>query len=56
MKTLIPADRIYTRDTEMEFGIEKCVMLVMKSGKRHLSDGIEIPYQYKIRTLGEKET
>ena len=28
----------------------------MKSGKRHLTDGIELPNQYKIRTLGEKET
>ena len=28
----------------------------MKSGKRHLTDGIELPNQDKIRTLGEKET
>ena len=28
----------------------------MKSGKRHLTDGIELPNQNKIRTLGEKET
>ena len=28
----------------------------MKSGKRHLTDEIEIPNQDKIRTLGEKET
>ena len=40
----------------MEFGIEKSVMLVMKSGKRHLRDGMELPNQDKIRTLGEKET
>ena len=40
----------------MEFGIEKCAMLVMKSGKRHLTDGMELPNQDKIRTLGEKET
>ena len=31
-------------------------MLVMKNGKRHLTDGIELPNQEKIRTLGEKET
>ena len=31
-------------------------MLVMKSGKRHLTDGMELPNQNKIRTLGEKET
>ena len=40
----------------MEFGIEKCALLVMKSGKRHLTDGIELPNQDKIRTLAENET
>ena len=38
----------------MEFGLEKCAMLVMKSGKRNLTDGMELPNQDKIRTLGEK--
>ena len=28
----------------------------MKSDKRHLTDGIELPNQEKIRILGEKET
>ena len=40
----------------MEFGLEKCAMLVMKSGKRHITDGMELPNQDKIRTLGVKET
>ena len=40
----------------MEFGIEKCALLVMKSGKRHLTDGMEQPNQDKIRTHGEKKT
>ena len=40
----------------MEFGIEKCVMLVMKSGKRHLTDRMELPNQDKIRTLREYES
>ena len=40
----------------MEFGIEKCAMLEMKSSKRHLTDGIEVSNQDKIRMLGEKET
>ena len=40
----------------MEFGIEKCALLVMKSGKRHLTDGIDLPNQDKIRTLAENET
>ena len=40
----------------MEFGIEKCALLVIKSGQRHLTDGIELPNQDKIRTFAENET
>ena len=40
----------------MEYDIEKCAMLVMKSGKLRIMDGMELSNQDKIRTLGEKET
>ena len=40
----------------MEFGKEKCAMLVMKSGEQHLTDGMEQPNQVKIRTHEVKET
>ena len=43
LETLIHTFRIYSQDIGMEFGIGKCALLVMKSGKRHLTDGIEIP-------------
>ena len=36
LETLIQTVRIYSQDTRMEFGIEKCAMLVMKRGKRHI--------------------
>ena len=36
--------------------IRSSAMLVMKSGKRHMSDGIELPNHDKITTLGENET
>ena len=36
----------------MEFGIEKCVM---KRGKRHITEGVELLNQVVIRTLGEWE-
>ena len=39
----------------MKFGIEKCVMLIMNSGKIQITEGIELPNQERIRTLGEKE-
>ena len=55
LETLIHAVRIYSRDIGMEFGIEKCAMLVMKSGKRHITDGMELPNHDKIRTLEENE-
>ena len=56
LETLIYAVRIYSQDLGMEFGIEKCAILVMKSGKQHLIDRMELPNQDKIRMLGEKET
>ena len=40
----------------MEFGIEKCAILVMKSGKRHMTEGMELPNHDKSRTNGENET
>ena len=55
LETLIHAVRIYSQDIGMEFGIEKCAMLVMKSGKRHMTDGMELPNHDRIRTLEENE-
>ena len=46
LETLIHAVRIYSPDIGMEFCIEKCAMLLMKSGKRYLTDGLE----QKIKT------
>ena len=46
----------YSQGIGMEFGIEKYAMQIMKSGKRHMTDGMELPNQDKIRTLGESET
>ena len=56
LETLIHTVRIYSQDIGIKYGIEKCILLVMKSGKRHLTDGIELPNQDKIRTLAENET
>ena len=53
LEALIHAVRIYSRDIGMEFGREKCAMLLMKSGKRHLTDGMERPNQDKITMLAE---
>ena len=56
LETLIHTVIIYSQDIGIEFGIEKCALLVMKSGKRHLTDGMELPNHDKIRTLTENET
>ena len=56
LETLIHAVRIYSQDVGMKFGIEKCAMLVMKSGKQHMTAEMELPNHDKIRTLGENET
>ena len=56
LETLIYAVKIYSQDIGMEFGIEKCAMPVMKSGKRHMTVGMELPNRDRIRTLEEKET
>ena len=53
METLIRTVRIYSQDIGMEFGIWKCAMLVMKSDKRHMTNGRELPNHDKIRTFGE---
>ena len=45
-----------SQDIGMEFGIEKCAMLVMKSGQQYMTDWMELPNQNKIRTFGENET
>ena len=56
LETLIHTVRIHRQDIGMEFGIEKCALLAMKSGKQHMTDGMELPNQDKIRTLAENET
>ena len=56
LETLIQTVRIYSQDIGMEFEIEKCTMLVMKSGKRHMMEGVELPNEVAIRTFREKVT
>ena len=55
LETLIHTVRIYSRDIGMEFGIEKCAILVIKSGKRQLTDGMELLNKDKIKTFAENE-
>ena len=56
LETVIHTVRIYSQDIGMELGIEKCAMLLKKSGKPLMTDGMELPNHDKIRTFGENET
>ena len=55
LETLIQTIKIYSHDTGMEFGKEKCAMLIMENGKRQRTEGKELANQEKIRTTGETE-
>ena len=56
LETLKEIVRICSQEIGMESGIEKCAMLVMKRGKRHITEGVEIPNEVVITKLVEKET
>ena len=56
LETLIQIVRIYSQDIGMEFGIENCTMQVIKSGKGHMMEEVELPNQVVNRTVREKET
>ena len=56
IKVFVKKEKELETLTGKKFGIEKCTMLIMKSGKRHWTEGIELPNQDKIRTLEEKYT
>ena len=56
LETLIQTTRKYSQDIGMEFGIGKRVMLIMRSVKRQMVEGTELPNQEKIKMQGEKDS
>ena len=46
---------IHGQDIGMEFSIEKCSMLIMKSGKRETTEEIEVPSQESIKAVQYRE-
>ena len=42
LATLIQVVRIYSQDTGMKYSIEKCALLIIKSGKWHMTEVIEL--------------
>ena len=55
LDSLVHTVRIFSEDIGMEFGIEKCAMLVLKGGKRTRSEGIELPGDKIIKSLNEND-
>ena len=53
MDSLVQTVRVFSKDIEMELGIEKCAMLVMEKGKIAKSAGIELPDGKVIKSLQE---
>ena len=51
LDSLVQTVRVISEDTGMEFGIEKCAMLVMEKGKIGKSVGIELPNGKVIKLL-----
>ena len=43
LDALIQTVRVFSSDIGMEFGIEKCVVVIMKRGKMSNSNGIKLP-------------
>ena len=54
LETHIRTKRIYSQVIDMEFGIEKYSMDIRTSDKTPITEGIELPNQERIRTLGEE--
>ena len=56
LDSLVQTIRVFSEDTGMEFGIEKCDMLVIEKGKIVKSVGIEFPDGNVIKSLQEGES
>ena len=56
LDSLVQIMRVFIEDIEMEFGIEKCAMLVIEQGKIVKSVGIELPDGKVIKSLQERES
>ena len=53
---LVERVHVFSKDIGMEFGIEKCAMLVVEKGKIVKSVGIELPDGKVIKSLQEGES
>ena len=55
LDSLVQTVRVFSQDIRMEFGIDKCAMIVLKRGKLVMSDGIKLPDAKEIKSMNEGE-
>ena len=53
MDSLVQTVRVFSKNIGMEFGIEKCAMLIMEKERIVKSVGIELPDGRVIKSLQE---
>ena len=53
INSLVHTVRLFSSDTGMDFGVEKCTVMVMKRGKLDKSEGIRLPDGRIIRSIGD---
>ena len=53
IKGLVSTVKVFSQDIGMEFGIKKCVVIIMNRRKIKSRDGIELPSGEKIREIKE---
>ena len=51
LESLIQTVRIFSEDIGMEFGLDKCAVMIMKRGKQIEANGVRLPDEKKIRSL-----
>ena len=56
LDSLVQTVRVFSEDVGMEFGIEKCALLVTEKGKIVKSVGIEMPGGKVLKSLQEIES
>ena len=56
LDSLIQTVRAFSENIGMQFGIDRCAMLVIKKGKIVKSDGIQLPNDKVIKSLEEGES
>ena len=51
IKGLVSTLEVFSQDEDMEFGIKKCAVIIMNTGKVKSTDKIELPSGEKIREI-----